>query len=81
MDSSMLQPSHTYGHECSCRHKQVLGMLGSVAGKRLVELGAGIGRFTGELARSATHVLAVDFMDNLIQQNRDSNTHCTNVEW
>jgi len=56
-------------------------MLGSVAGKRLVELGAGIGRFTGELARSATHVLAVDFMDNLIQQNRDSNTHCTNVEW
>lgn len=62
-------------------NSQVLGMLGSVGGKRLVELGAGIGRFTGELARSAAHVLAVDFMDNLIQQNRDNNAHCSNVEW
>ena len=47
---------------------QVLGMLGSVAGKRVVELGAGIGRFTGELARGAANVLAIDFMENLIQQ-------------
>ena len=56
-------------------------MLGSVAGKRVVELGAGIGRFTGELARNAAHVLAVDFMENLIAQNRDDNAHCSNVEW
>lgn len=60
---------------------QVLGMLGSVAGKRVVELGAGIGRFTGELARNAAHVLAVDFMENLIAQNREDNAHCSNVEW
>ena len=44
-------------------------MLGSVAGKRVVELGAGIGRFTGALAATAKHVLAVDFMDNLIAEN------------
>lgn len=43
-------------------------MLGPVAGSRVVELGAGIGRFTGELARTAAHVLAVDFMDSLIDQ-------------
>lgn len=60
---------------------QVLGMLGSVVGKRVVELGAGIGRFTGELARHAQHVLAVDFMENLIAQNRENNVHCSNVEW
>lgn len=47
-------------------------MLGSVKGSRVVELGAGIGRFTGELASSAQHVLAVDFMDNLIAQVRCS---------
>ena len=64
-----------------CSPPQVLGMLGSVAGKRVVELGAGIGRFTGELARNAAHVLAVDFMENLIAQNRDDNAHCSNVEW
>lgn len=60
---------------------EVLGMLGSVVGKRVVELGAGIGRFTGELARHAEHVLAVDFMENLIAQNRENNVHCSNVEW
>ena len=48
---------------------QVLSMLGSVAGKKVVELGAGIGRFTGALAATAKHVLAVDFMDNLIAEN------------
>lgn len=56
-------------------------MLGSVSSKRVVELGAGIGRFTGELARNAAHVLAVDFMENLIEQNRVNNVHCSNVEW
>lgn len=31
---------------------QVLATLGSVKGKRVLELGAGIGRFTGELAKT-----------------------------
>jgi 16S rRNA A1518/A1519 N6-dimethyltransferase RsmA/KsgA/DIM1 with predicted DNA glycosylase/AP lyase activity len=31
---------------------QVLSTLGCVAGKRVLELGAGIGRFTGELAKT-----------------------------
>lgn len=33
-----------------------------------MELGAGIGRFTGELAKHAGHVLAMDFMENLIKK-------------
>jgi phosphoethanolamine N-methyltransferase len=48
----------------------VLSTLGSVVGKRVVELGAGIGRFTGELAKTAAHVLAMDFMDTSIEENR-----------
>ena len=36
---------------------QVLATLGSVAGKRVLELGAGIGRFTGQLARTGAHCL------------------------
>jgi phosphoethanolamine N-methyltransferase len=51
-----------------CVTLQVLRMLGSVKGCRVLELGAGIGRFTGELAATAEHVLAVDFMANLIAQ-------------
>ena len=57
----------------SCGLEQVLGMLGDVTDKRVVELGAGIGRFTGALAATARSVLAVDFMDNLIAENRRTN--------
>jgi len=35
----------------SCRCWQVLSTLGSVEGQSVLELGAGIGRFTGELAK------------------------------
>ncbi len=55
--------------------RQVLAMLGCVEGARIVELGAGIGRFTGELAATARSVLAVDFMENLIEENRRANAH------
>ena len=42
-------------------------LLGSVEGLRVVELGAGIGRFTGELAENAKSVVALDFIQNLIR--------------
>ena len=52
---------HTAFHN---EYLQVLSLLGDVKSKDVVELGAGIGRFTGELAqRQAKSVLAVDFME------------------
>ena len=56
-------------------HRQVLAMLGCVEEKRILELGAGIGRFTGHLAATARSVLAVDFMENLIEENKRANSH------
>ena len=51
-------------------------MLGPVVGKRVVELGAGIGRFTGALAAAgAASVLAIDFMEHLVSENRRVNGH------
>ena len=50
-------------------------MLGSVEEKNIVELGAGIGRFTGALAATARSVTAVDFMDHLIEANKKINGH------
>ncbi len=44
-------------------------MLGPVTGLTVLELGAGIGRFTGPLAATAAGVTAVDFMANLIAEN------------
>ena len=34
----------------------------------MLELGAGIGRFTGELAKTAGHVLALDFIESVIKK-------------
>lgn len=58
---------------------EVMRLLGSVKGLRVVELGAGIGRFTGELAEVAKSVIALDFMQNLIDQNEENNSHYGNI--
>lgn len=60
---------------------EVLSYLGNMSGKRVLELGAGIGRFTRELAPTAKAVTAVDFMENLIQENRHANGHFGNCEF
>ncbi|CAD7698098.1 unnamed protein product [Ostreobium quekettii] len=60
---------------------EVLAYLGPIGGKRVVELGAGIGRFTGELAASATRVTAYDFMEPLVAKNREQHGHLANLEF
>ena len=46
----------------------MLAILPSYTGKTVLELGAGIGRFTGELAKEAGHVIALDFIDSVIKK-------------
>lgn len=59
----------------------MLRLLGSIEDQRVVELGAGIGRFTGELAGSSKSVLALDFMENLIEENKVINSHFGNIDF
>lgn len=47
----------------------------------MVELGAGIGRFTADLAVKAKSVIALDFMQKLIDQNEAANSHLGNIEF
>lgn len=54
-------------------HPEVLSLLPSLEGKQVLELGAGIGRFTGDIAKTAKHVHAVDFMEAFIQKNKETN--------
>ncbi|XP_063001910.1 uncharacterized protein LOC134412067 [Elgaria multicarinata webbii] len=58
---------------------EILGLLPCLKGQDVLELGAGIGRFTGALAESAQHVTAVDFMERFLAQNRQENGHRSNV--
>uniref|UniRef100_A0A8D0C3F1 phosphoethanolamine N-methyltransferase n=1 Tax=Salvator merianae TaxID=96440 RepID=A0A8D0C3F1_SALMN len=60
---------------------EILALLPGLEGQDVLELGAGIGRFTGFLAERAHHVTAVDFMENFVVQNRANNGHRANVKF
>ncbi|KAL4234230.1 hypothetical protein ACF0H5_005881 [Mactra antiquata] len=60
---------------------EILSYLPSYEGKDVIELGAGIGRFTSKLAESAKSIVAVDFMEKFIQKNKEENGHFSNVDF
>lgn len=60
---------------------EVLSLLPPYEGKSVLELGAGIGRFTSELAKKACQVLAMDFIDSVIKKNESINGHHKNVKF
>lgn len=45
----------------------MLSLLPPYEGKSILELGAGIGRFTGELAQKADSVIALAFIEDVIK--------------
>jgi len=59
--------------------EEVLSYLPPIAKLRVVELAAGIGRFTGYLASQAEHIPAVDFVEEFVAQNKKINGHRENI--
>ncbi|OIT04993.1 PREDICTED: phosphoethanolamine N-methyltransferase 1-like isoform X1 [Nicotiana attenuata] len=60
---------------------EVLSLLPPYEGKSVLELGAGIGRFTGELAKKAGQLIALDFIEGAIKKNESINGHHKNVKF
>ncbi|XP_031404514.1 phosphoethanolamine N-methyltransferase 1-like [Punica granatum] len=60
---------------------EVLSMLPDYERKSVLELGAGIGRFTGELAKKAGQLVALDFIDSAIRKNEAINGHHKNAKF
>ncbi|KAK4395642.1 Phosphoethanolamine N-methyltransferase 1 [Sesamum angolense] len=60
---------------------EVLSLLPPYEGKSVLELGAGIGRFTGELAKKAGELVALDFIESVIKKNETINGHNKNVKF
>jgi phosphoethanolamine N-methyltransferase len=58
---------------------EILSILPSIKAKRILELGAGIGRFTSMLAQQAEHVTAVDFIEKFIRKNQELNSCLNNI--
>ncbi|CAN0891459.1 Phosphoethanolamine N-methyltransferase [Linum grandiflorum] len=60
---------------------EVLSLLPLYEEKSVLELGAGIGRFTGEIAKKAGQVVALDFIESVIKKNENINGHFDNVKF
>ncbi len=64
----------------------ILAQLPPLEGRDVLELGAGIGRYTSYFAQVARHVTAVDFVERFIEENRrttalfnNTSYYCANV--
>ena len=47
----------------------ILAQLPPLEGMEILELGAGIGRYTSHFAQAANHVTAVDFIEKFVERN------------
>lgn len=60
---------------------ELLNLLPNFKDKNVLELGSGSGRFTGHFAKSAKNVITVDFIEEYVNQNKNTNGHYSNVDF
>ncbi|MEO0443274.1 MAG: methyltransferase domain-containing protein [Pseudomonadota bacterium] len=61
--------------------KQITALLPSLEGKQVLELGGGIGRFTGLIAAAAKQVTVLDISPEALEQNRQKNLSRSNITY
>ncbi|XP_067121684.1 uncharacterized protein [Centruroides vittatus] len=78
-ESMMLDPNaEILGPE---EQLEILSYLPDLKGMEVLELGAGIGRFTGDLAKRSKNVTAVDFIDDYIKENKKKHSSLQNIKF
>ncbi len=60
---------------------EILSLLPSCKKKRVLDLGAGIGRFTAEFAKEAIHVTAVEWIPNFLMENRKRTGELSSIRY
>lgn len=60
---------------------EIYSYLPDISSKTILELGAGIGRFTGFFALLAFKVVAVDFSEKFIKKNKETNSNYSNITY
>ncbi|KAJ8566638.1 hypothetical protein ON010_g6481 [Phytophthora cinnamomi] len=60
---------------------EILGKAPYMENKDVLELAAGIGRYTSVIAKRAKSVTAVEFIEDFIKVNADNNAHLGNVNF
>ena len=59
----------------------ILAQLPSLSHMDVLELGAGIGRYTSHFIHMARHVTIVDFVEKFVEENKINNSHCNNASY
>uniref|UniRef100_A0A1I7ZV71 phosphoethanolamine N-methyltransferase n=2 Tax=Steinernema glaseri TaxID=37863 RepID=A0A1I7ZV71_9BILA len=80
-DNNAMMLNHNAEELESSDRNDILSSLPDLSNKDVVDIGAGIGRFTTMLARTAKSVLSTDFIDTFILKNRERNMHLENVSY
>ncbi|KAI6242705.1 Methyltransf-11 domain-containing protein [Aphelenchoides fujianensis] len=62
-------------------HCDILSELPDFTNQVVVDVGAGIGRFTSTFAERAKLVISTDFIDSFIEKNRERNARFHNIEY
>ena len=60
---------------------EILNQLPTINGIEVLEFGAGIGRYTFHFAQVASHVTAVDFTKNFLDQNQKATARFNNITY
>ena len=60
---------------------EIVSYLPDIADQRILDLAAGIGRFTSHFAGVAEHVVAVDFVEQFIEGNKKRNATFSNITY
>ncbi len=60
---------------------EILELLAPLEGKHVLELGGGIGRFTGPIAEKAAQVTVLDISAEALDKNRERNAHLDNIDY
>ncbi|MBD1824382.1 methyltransferase domain-containing protein [Cyanobacteria bacterium FACHB-DQ100] len=61
--------------------QEIIGYLPPLEGAEVLELAAGIGRYTAFFASVADHVTAVDFVEKFIKRNQEINRASSNITY
>ena len=73
----MLNPEAEELHQNETQ--QIINFLPNLSGKKILELGAGIGRYTTHFASQCDTVISVDFNQNFIDKNKEINSNFQNI--
>ena len=77
-DSAMMLMSDVNDID-SAERKEIMSILPSLDSMNVIELGAGVGRFTGKIAKQCKSLVAVDFIQASIDENAKRHSKLGNI--